>query len=126
MAQTNLDDIGHFWGEDARLSPTGDFARVRSADRSRERVLRRLMTNPGEYLFHPDYGAGLGQMIGDNIDLAKIKARITGQMLKEASVVRSPPPVVSVRTILGGVAVSVQYLSLPDKQPVSLSFDVSA
>lgn len=124
MAEPVLDDIAHLWGEDVRLSPTGDLGRSNRHPRSQERVIRRLMTNPGEYIFHPNYGGGLRQMVGQNIDIAKIRARIEGQMLLETSVVRDPPPQAVVVEIPGGVSVKVQYLSLPDKQPVSLSFDV--
>lgn len=124
MTVPALDDIAHLWSQDLRLSPTGDLGRVNRHPRSQERVLRRLMTNPGEYIFHPEYGAGLPRMVGTNIDLGKIQALIEGQMMLEASVVRDPPPKADVREITGGVAVKVQYLSLPDKQPVSLSFDV--
>lgn len=124
MAEPVLEDVAHLWGQDIRLSPTGDLGRVNRHPKSQERVIRRLMTNPGEYVFHPNYGGGLPQMVGQNIDLSKIRARIEGQMMLETSVVRDPPPQVDVREIPGGVAVKVQYLSLPDKQPVSLSFDV--
>lgn len=120
-----LDDLDHTWGEDIALSPTGDLARANGATRSKQRVLRRLLTNPGEYLWEPAYGAGLPQRIGQTLDLAKIRAAIRGQLLLEASVVTAPAPSVEVREIQGGVAVKVQYLSLPDKQPVSLSFDLS-
>lgn len=124
MARQALDDIAHLWSDDLRLGPTGDLGRSNGVQRSQERVLRRLMTNPGEYVFHPEYGAGLPRKIGENLDLAKIKALIRGQMLLEASVARAPGPVVEVRAISGGVAVRVQYTALPDKQPVSLSFEV--
>lgn len=121
---TALDDIAHLWGQDLGLGPTGDLGRVNRTTRSRQRVLRRLLTNPGEYLFHPDYGAGVPKMIGQAIDLAKIKALILGQMKLEVSVARTPEPVVDVRQINGGVQVQVQYTTQPDKQPVSLSFTV--
>lgn len=125
MAGTALDDVSHFWGQDLQLSPTGDLARVSGADRSQQRVLRRLLTNPTEYLWHPLYGGGLPRQVGLNVDIAKATALIRGQMLLEASVSRVPAPTVSVSVIDGGLAAQVQYLALPDKQPVSLSFNLS-
>lgn len=125
MAEQALDDLAHIWSEDLRLGPTGDIGRVQRRDRSKERVLRRLMTNPGEYLFDRDYGAGLPRLVGSLKDLAKIKALIEGQMVREPSVSKNPAPTAVVRSIPDGVQVSVQYLFLPDKQPVSLTFDVT-
>lgn len=121
----SLDDIGHVWGSDLQLSPTGDLQRVNAARRSEQRVLRRLMTGPPEYVWHPTYGAGIPGRIGQNLDLAKIKAAMRGQMMQEASVSRAPPPSVDVRARPGGVAAAVQYTALPDKQPVSLTFDLA-
>lgn len=133
---TALADVGHFWGSDIQLSPTGDLARASGAERSKQRVFRRLMTNPaasapngatsGDYIFHPGYGAGIPAMIGQVLDIARITARIRGQMLLEASVAKSPAPKVTVNQIVGGVSVDLAYVALPDRQPVSLSFDVSA
>lgn len=125
MPTPKLDDIDHLWGQDLALSPTGDLGRVNGATRSEQRVLRRLCTNPGEYLWEPLYGAGLPAKIGSLIDLAKIGALIRGQMLLEASVASTPAPNVQVREIAAGVTVAVQYVALPDKQPVSLSFDLA-
>lgn len=121
-----LDDIGHLWSEDIRVGPTGDLARVNSVQRSRERVLRRLMTNPGNYIFHPPYGAGLPARVGENLrDIGEIKGLIRAQMFLEASVARTPPPIIEARQISGGLTVQVQYVVLPDKQPVALSFDLT-
>jgi hypothetical protein len=122
---TALCDVGHFWGSDVQLSPTGDLARVTRGDRSKQRVLRRLLTNPGDCLFHPEYGAGLPRQIGLNADVAEIRALIREQMLLEASVARDPEPQIVVRAIQNGIAVSIVYVALPDRQPVPLSFDVS-
>jgi hypothetical protein len=126
MASTPaLDDLAHVFGQDLQLSATGDLARVNRATRTDQRVLRRLLTNPGGYMFHANYGAGLPAKVGENLDIAKLRALIRGQMFLEAAVVRVPEPVITLNPISGGVAAQVQYLALPDKQPVSLSFNVS-
>lgn len=119
-----LEDLNHVWGEDIALSPTGDLGRSSGKVRSEQRVLRRLMTVAGEYLWQPEYGGSIPARIGRTLNLPEIRAAITGQMRLEPSVAQSPPPVVVVRTISGGVAAAVQYVSLPDKQPVSLAFEL--
>lgn len=120
-----LEDLGHVWGGDLAVSPSGDVGRVSAATRSQQRVLRRLMTSQGDYLFEPDYGAGLPKRVGSLLNLTEIRTAIRGQMLREPSVARTPAPTVVVRQITGGVAVAVQYVALPDRQPVSLAFDVT-
>lgn len=123
---TALCDIGHDFGGDVRLSPTGDLSRVQGNIRSAERVYRRLLTNPGEYIWHPNYGAGLPKRVGGLVDVAEIRALIRSQMLLEPSVSQSPPPAIVVSEIPNGVSVSISYVALPDKQPTALSFSVSA
>jgi hypothetical protein len=123
---TALDDVGHYWGGDVFASPSGDLLRAERAERSKERVLRRLLTNPGELLFHPNYGAGIPQRIGQVLDIREIAALIRTQMGLEASVSQSPPPAVTVVPTSNGVSATIEYSVLPDQQPVSLSFSVEA
>lgn len=122
---TALQDIDHTWGSDVALTPTGDFGRVSGLDRSKQRVLRRLMTPIKGYLFHRDYGGGLPERIGTILNLAEIRALIRTQMQLEASVSRASPIKVGVSQITNGVSVDLAYTALPDRQPVALSFDVS-
>lgn len=121
-----LRDLFHYWGSDLSLSPTGDLAPVEGVERSKQRVLRRLLTNPGDYVWHPTYGAGLPRFVGANLDAGKLAGLIRGQMLLEASVSRSPAPTVAVQPIANGVSIRVTYTALPDRQPVALSFSVDA
>lgn len=127
MASLNLlNDVGHFWGGDLLLSASGDLSRVDTAERSRQRVLRRLLTNPGDYTFHPEYGGGLPKRVGGRLDPAEIAAVIRQQMRLEASVAQDPQPSVQVQLILNGIAVAVRYVVLPDLTPVTLSFSLEA
>lgn len=121
-----LQDVDHVWDVDLRLSPSGDLGRVSGLERSKQRVLRRLLTNPGDYIWHPEYGAGLPRKVGSTLDVAKLTALIRGQMLLEVSVARSPAPTVSVQAIPNGAAIRISYVALPDRQPVALAFEVSA
>ncbi len=126
---TGLADLYHYFGTDLAPSNTGDLLTVTAIARGQQRVLRRLLTNPGDYIFQPDYGAGLAQWIGANADLAAMRVLIRGQMLLEPSVAAQPEPVVSVLPIAnqagGGFAVAISYTDAPSGEPVILSFDVS-
>jgi hypothetical protein len=121
-----LNDLSHFMGGDLSVSATGDLQPVNGTLRGQQRILRRLLTNPGEYVFHPDYGAGLPRYIGRNADLAKITALIRGQILLEDAVAKTPAPVITVELlgVTGGISCSIQYTDAPSGQPVTLSFNV--
>ena len=53
-----------------------------------QRVLRRLLTSPGDYIWQLDYGAGLARFIGQPVNPLQIKAVIRSQIFKEAAVAR--------------------------------------
>ncbi len=121
----NNNDLSHFIGADLSISATGDVQSCTDTTRGQQRVLRRLLTNPGDYVFHPNYGAGLSKYVGQLADLQKVKALIRGQMLLEESVAKLPEPDIQVKTIAGGIAVSIKYVDALTKQPASLNFNVS-
>lgn len=121
----DLSDIDHWHGGDLQLSPTGDLARVSRSGRSRQRVIRRLLTAQGDYLAHGDYGSGLPKRIGANLDLDATKGVIAGQLALEASVDQGDAPSVNVSQIPNGVSVGLSYTVAPEQIPAVLSFDVS-
>lgn len=124
-----LADFDHYIGGDISASSTGDVATATDTLRGQQRVLRRLLTNPGDYIFEPTYGAGLAQWIGKNADLAKLRALCVGQMALEPSVAASPAPQVNLTQIAnadgGGFAVAIAYTDATTGQPVFLSFNVT-
>ena len=83
-------------GGDLSLGPTGDIAVVSQSRRTQQRVLRRLLTSPGAAIFHPSYGGGLAAFVGQPLQTNRLLGVITGQMLLEASVAKTPSPTVSV------------------------------
>lgn len=121
----NIADVFHYWGNDISVSPTGDLARATGTERSKQRVLRRLMTPPSDYVMHTDYGGGLPSYVGQSVDIEPIEALITGQMMLEASVTRSPRPTADLRAIINGISASISYVVAPEKVPAVLSFDLS-
>ncbi|XRD81791.1 phage tail protein [Dyella halodurans] len=120
-----MNDISHLWGNDIGVSAVGDLGLASDTLRGQQRVLRRLLTNPGDNIFHPTYGAGLARFVGSTATAEEIKALIRGQMLLEEAVAKSPAPVIEVHRITNGIAVQVNYNDAPTGQPVVLSFNVS-
>jgi hypothetical protein len=62
---------------------------------TQQRVIRRLLTNPGDYLWGLTYGAGLGQMVGQPVNTDAIEAIVRSQIFQESSVAAVPAPQVT-------------------------------
>lgn len=121
-------DIVHQWGSDLALGPTGDLAVVAGPALSQQRVLRRLLTNPLDYIWQPTYGAGLAGFIGQPANTLQIRATIRSQIFKEAAVARDPEPTIDVMLCPGGaigdVYVHILYGDAPTGQTQVLTFSV--
>ena len=120
-----LNDLYHFVGNDVVASTTGDLQPVNGIQRGQQRILRRLLTNPGDYIFHTDYGAGLPAKIGDTANIPSIKALIRGQILLEEAVAKTPEPQIEVAAILGGISVTIRYADAESNTSAVLSFNVN-
>ncbi|WP_425219760.1 phage tail protein [Ralstonia solanacearum] len=120
-----LNDLNHWVGGDLSNTSNGDFALANGDQRTQQRIMRRLVTNPGDYIFHPAYGAGLPQFIGQTLDVAAVRGLIRSQVKMEDGVAQSPEPQVDVAAIPGGVSVHIVYTSAITSRPVSLTFSVN-
>ncbi len=122
-------DVAHQWGSDLAVSATGDIAMVTGSPLGQQRVLRRLLTNPGDYIWQLDYGAGLARFIGQPANSLQIKAVIRSQIFKETAVARQPEPLIDVQIAPGGAAgtvyVYIRYVDAESGQTQVLSFSVS-
>lgn len=119
-------DINHMWSGDLIASPTGDLSTIDGINLGTQLILRRLMTAPGEYIWHPDYGAGIPQRIGQVKDLRVIKAIIRSQIFKESFVARTPPPTIKVTDFPGGVSVYIKYFDKTAQKAVTITFPIQA
>lgn len=120
-----MNDLYQYFGADLNSSATGDLQPVAATTRGQQRILRRLLTNPGDYIWHPEYGAGLPRYVGSVIDVRQMKALVRGQILMEDSVAKTPEPVIDVQAITGGIAVTIQYNDAVTGAPQLLSFNVT-
>lgn len=125
MTQQQLNDVNHWVGGDIGTSPTGDIGMVNGDTRTQQRIVRRLVTNAGDYIFHPDYGAGLPQKIGQTLDVGALRGLIRSQVLMEQGVAQTPEPQVDVAAINNGVSVHIRYTSSITRNPVTLKFSVN-
>ena len=122
-----MPDLSHFYGGDLAVAPGGDLATVTATQLGQQRVLRRLLTNPGDYLWNPAYGAGLAQFVGQPASAARIRSVIRGQIFQESAVARSPEPAIDVAAdASGAVAVQIRYADSTTGETQMLSFTVGA
>jgi hypothetical protein len=122
-----MQDAALLWGGDLSPTLTGDIALASDMTLSQQRVLRRLLTNPGNYIWHLQYGAGLAQFVGKPCDVAAINATIRSQIFMESSVARLPEPVIDVQNAQNGsVYVYIRYVDSESGATQVLAFSVSA
>ena len=144
-----MSDLALEWPADQTLQ--GDLAVDASGDlltcdldvEARQRVTRRLLTNPRqlssdglvvlppEYIFDGTYGVGLRRMVGSAVNSRNaqtLKQTVLDGVLQEDVVAPNPPPAVAVTSSNAGVAspppsggflVAVTFTSASTSRPVS-------
>ena len=120
-----MPDISHIYGADIAAGPTGDLAVADGTVLGQQRVLRRLLTNPGDYIWNLDYGAGLAQFVGQPARAAQIRALIRRQIFRESVVARTPEPAIDVSFDgHGTLFVDIRYADATSGQTQVLAFSV--
>jgi hypothetical protein len=101
------------WGGDLSVGSGGDINATPVQANVQQRVVRRLLTNPGDYIWHTDYGAGLGGYVGKPYSPGNIEGLILNQLQLESLVAATPAPTVEINQSAAGpsstTSVSVQY-----------------
>jgi prepilin-type processing-associated H-X9-DG protein len=108
------------------IEPTGSPMPSCATVEGEQRVLRRLLTSPGSYIWHLEYGAGLPQYVGRPGVPSAVNALIVGQMFLEDTVARDPLPTVRTRPIVDGISVNIAYADGNVGRIVTLGFDINA
>lgn len=118
-------DISHQFGSDLQVDATGDIAASDGSQLGQERVLRRLLSNPGSYLWWLDYGAGLARFIGRPVAPRRIAAITRAQMFREAAVAQIPLPTVTISVSKDGTFTeNVSYVDANTGSTVVLTLPV--
>ena len=117
-------DIFHEWGTDLTVGSGGDLALATGSQIINQRICRRLLTNPGDYIWNLDYGGGLGQFVGLPANNADIEAVILNQLLLETAVPTTPTPQVTttIADVANGyVVANITYADANTQQSVTLN-----
>lgn len=91
-------DIAHVIGCDLMTNSTGDLTLVEASLGTQQRLLRRLITNRGDYIWQLPYGGGLAAMVGTTISAQQAAALIRKQIGLEAAVAPLPEPKVIIQS----------------------------
>lgn len=117
-----MSSVGHFYGGDLLLAD-GGLAVVSGSEEVRQRLLRRLLTNVGDYLWQLDYGVGLQGMIGNVIVPSTMQAEIRVQVQKDAGVDPYSPVEVEISSGSdGGCLCKISYVDAETGQQQTLDF----
>lgn len=115
-------------GADLVTTPAGDFAIVEGDEALRQALIRRVITNPGEYAVLPGYGAGARSYVKERNTRAirdELVERIRAQAILEPRVERVAE--VSVETTEDGEGLKINLRVVPrgrarpdDSLPITL------
>lgn len=118
--------IKQFFGNDLSLSNQGTIELSDGQELAEQSIIRRLLTNPGTYFWHPEYGAGIGRFVGEALSTGNfdyIKNLITSQILLEGTVAQSPRPQITLTSLGNNILqCDIVYYSAITKNTVSISF----
>lgn len=121
-----MPDLDMTWSGDLSVSPTGDLALIDGPALGTERVVRRLLTNPKDYIWNPTYGAGLAHYVGSPIEVTTVEALIRAQMALETAVAQTPEPVIAISPDPAGLLyVQIRYADAATASAVAVSLNVT-
>lgn len=116
-------DIDHYFSADASPDLTGGATIAAGLTASQQRIIRRVLTNPGDYTANPDYGAGAGRFVGTTPQgLNQLKTLISSQILLEPSVAPYPFPKVELKTNYEMLYITIEYVDVPTNTTQLLAF----
>ena len=118
------------WGMDLQTGPTGDIAVLTGRTEIQYRMIRRLLTNPGDYIWHAKYGAGLGGYVGRPFSSQLIESTILYHIQHETLIASAPPPKITTDNGLDAsfstASVTIQYHTrdMPDGNAAVIGFNI--
>jgi len=121
-------DIDQTYGNDIQVSSSGDLRTVSGSEFGKQRIIRRLLTPTGAYIFHTDYGCGIQLKIGEPLTTAlfeEIKTDIYSNIYKESRVAKVPTPQIVLQEIFNGLLCQITYTDTATNELEIISFTVT-
>jgi hypothetical protein len=120
-----MTDLSLTFGGDLQVGANGDLLLATGPTVVQQRIIRRLLTNQGDYIWQLAYGAGLRQQVGENPNLLSIQNIVRSQIFAEADVLQNPAPVITAtQDATGNVSVAIAYTDAATNAAQLLSFQV--
>jgi len=120
-----MGDLNHFWSSDIEVSGSGDASFVDGSTESQQLIIRDICTNPGDYIWHPEYGCGAGAYVGETANkLKELKAKILFRLAAYPEILRSPVPEVTISPDDTKINIKIKYQEAESQKWAILNFDV--
>lgn len=114
---SDLFGVDLLFADDLQVTASGDYATVDGLAALRQAIFIRLITTPGEYAPHPDFGCGLSVFVkkrASKADRDAMRQKIIEQLTQEPRIQRVDDVTVESLTSnnLPGVMISVRVTAL--------------
>lgn len=120
-------DLYHQYGADLIVGANGDLLPATGDTEVQQRLLRRLFTPNGSYIWNLLFGAGIPGRVGDTLtpsEFGEVVAQIKAAVALEPGIAQVPPPVISLELVGQGLAGTIQYVDAQTKLPAVITFPV--
>lgn len=119
--------LSHVVGGDLLLDATGSLAVVTGPDETTQRLIRRLCTPQGGYIWQPDFGCGLPQMVGTPMDETYARGLILQQLALDSGVDHTQPvSVVFTSPNVGTYVCTIGYVAAITGEAISVEVPLTA
>jgi phage baseplate assembly protein W len=115
-------DLNLPWGGDLSLSPQGGTELISGSALTQQRIIRRLLTNQGDYIWDPTYGGNLRQYVDEPFDVAAVTAHVQAQTVLESTVQSVLSVVLTFQPSLGIATCTINYTASTATGPQVLTF----
>jgi hypothetical protein len=114
------------WGGYLQIGANGDLLTTTGPALTQQRAIRRLLTNPGSYIWNLTYGAGIARFIGQPNQPNQVSALVAVQLALESTIATSPVPSGVVTTASTGVTtLTVSYTPISTGTATTISQPVA-
>jgi phage baseplate assembly protein W len=121
-------DVSNEKGADLKVNQAGDWLLVSGKEALRQAVLRRIVTNPGEWKTLPDYGVGARLYVKTRNTRAsrdELVERIRSQLLRDTRIEKVNQVVVELTDGVLRIAVQITPFGQAQRaQPFSIAIEV--
>ena len=121
------------YGGGFQLSPQGGLKLAVDSDlavtSTLQRIERLLYTNPGDSLFYPTYGVGLGRYVGQDIDSNlknKLYKDILNGLTSDPGISPDPAPIITLAsTVSGSLTVQIQVTTASGQTVITPAYNLT-